>query len=126
MKTTSKLVSLLIILMMNSFYNNFYVNANESSDIGTRSSKFNSTSISLPYNAGLAAGSVITALDHVMTVSFKGDKAINGTDIQGYSNVIDSTVIENKSYPGETALGEEVADMLQLNRKQGCHIRLMI
>ena len=46
-------------------------------------------------------------------------KAVNITDLQGYSNVIDSTVLQNKNYSGETALGEKVEGYVTTTSQTG-------
>lgn len=116
--------------------------------------KLDGTTITLPYDSALSAGShtlLITATDKAgntttKTVSFTVErtelsvtnpqsirdenhvelfitpnvpgggvadvsfyKAASITEIQGSSNVIDSTVLQNKDYPGETGLGEKVS-----------------
>ena len=53
-------------------------------------------------------------------------KAVNITDLQGYSNVIDSTVLQNKNYSGKLPSEKKLGVMLQRLRKQACHIRPMM
>ncbi|WP_284037023.1 metallophosphoesterase [Neobacillus sp. 114] len=46
-------------------------------------------------------------------------KAVNISDIHGYSNVMDSTNFQNKSYPGETVLEEKVGGYVTTTSESG-------
>jgi LPXTG-motif cell wall-anchored protein len=126
--------------------------------------KLDGTTITLPYDSALSAGShtlLITATDKAgntttKTGSFtverteisvtnplsikgvnlvdlfitphvpgggKADvsfyKAASITDIQGYSNVIESTVLQDKDYLGETVLGEKVSGYVTTASQSG-------